>query len=676
MRRDGREDGGGRGFYISPFHVKRRDQDSGRGRSRLGMRLGTGSRVSRRGHASRAHLSLQASRRHPFGFPFRTDPLSGPHQHSTLGAFHVKRFPVCGTAGLETGAVSSGRHEASGRRGEKPATALVWFARPSRLARSRGPCARASPRACRAHSRRRDRESGGLVLGDRAQPRSRVFVHGQGAFALTSFFEGDAPPTAGPRRLASASSCTAREGDTKRPEGPRGEARDVRVWFAPRGNRGRGARRVSRDREDSVLAPPLGPAGRIREGVIAHREASCSATVLSRAPRLRAWPTSVCAHELPRGPSARRICVVVHRPGGRHEASGRSAGTSSQRTRLVRAERQQRPWRLSRLAWAYASGSRPTSVPRPRASLRAAHSRTVGPRRLGGAGRRRRREGPRGEARDGTRLVRAERQQRPWRPSRLARSRGSCARASPRACRAHSRRRDRESGGLVLGDRAQPRSRVFRHGPRASALWRHAPPTAGHPRLRAGQKTASASSCTAREGDTKRLEGPRGEARDARSGSRREPAASHEDVRVWFAPGGRRSRGARRVSRDREARVLAPPLGPAGRIREGVIANREASCSATVLSRGPASSGMAHERLRSRASGDMPHRRRALSASLLRRRAPPGRATRSVRQARGEARDGTRLVRAERQQRPWRPSRLAWTRLARGPRASRAHGLP
>jgi hypothetical protein len=612
MRRDGREDGGGRGFYISPFHVKRRDQDSGRGRSRLGMRLGTGSRVSRRGHASRAHLSLQASRRHPFGFPFRTDPLSGPHQHSTLGAFHVKRFPVCGTAGLETGAVSSGRHEASGRRGEKPATALVWFARPSRLARSRGPCARASPRACRAHSRRRDRESGGLVLGDRAQPRSRVFVHGQGAFALTSFFEGDAPPTAGPRRLASASSCTAREGDTKRPEGPRGEARDVRVWFAPRGNRGRGARRVSRDREDSVLAPPLGPAGRIREGVIAHREASCSATVLSRAPRLRAWPTSVCAHELPRGPSARRICVVVHRPGGRHEASGRSAGTSSQRTRLVRAERQQRPWRLSRLAWAYASGSRPTSVPRPRASLRAAHSRTVGPRRLGGAGRRRRREGPRGEARDGTRLVRAERQQRPWRPSRLARSRGSCARASPRACRAHSRRRDRESGGLVLGDRAQPRSRVFRHGPRASALtglWRHAPPTAGPQRL------ASASSCTARQGDTKRPAGAGRSPRRHSSGSRREateavaPVASRVDASGSRPTSVPRPRASLRAAHPR-------PVGP----------------------------------------------RRLGGAGRRRRREGPL----------GEARDGTRLVRVARQQRAVAPvasgeiARILCSRLPSG----------
>jgi hypothetical protein len=35
------------------------------------------------------------------------------------------------------------------------------------------------------------------------------------------------------------------DGDAERPAGPRGDARDVRVRFAPRRSRGRGARRVS-----------------------------------------------------------------------------------------------------------------------------------------------------------------------------------------------------------------------------------------------------------------------------------------------------------------------------------------------------------------------------------------------------------------------------------------------
>jgi hypothetical protein len=63
---------------------------------------------------------------------------------------------------------------------------------------------------------------GALLLGDGARPRVGLFVHGLRASRARRFFEDH----------------------TKRPAGPRGEAHDVRLWFAPQRSTGRGVRRV------------------------------------------------------------------------------------------------------------------------------------------------------------------------------------------------------------------------------------------------------------------------------------------------------------------------------------------------------------------------------------------------------------------------------------------------
>jgi hypothetical protein len=285
------------------------------------------------------------------------------------------------------------------------------------------------------------------VLGDRAQPRS-------------------------------ASSCMAHERLRSRASSRALSATHLRRRAPP----GRATRSVRKVRGDKLATYASG----------SRREATEAVAPVASRVGVRVW---LAAHERPAptgfleggtltdgGPPAPR--------GRRSKApKGRSAGRSPRRHSS--GSRREATEAVAPVASRVdASGSRPTSVPRPRASLRAAHPRPVGPRRLGGAGRRRRREGPLGEARDGTRLVRVARQQRAVAPVASGEiARILCSRL-PSGLPAHSRRRDREPGGLVLGDRAQPRSRVFLHGPRASRAH-------GLSRGRLVPGRASASSCMA-----------------------------------------------------------------------------------------------------------------------------------------------------------------------------------
>jgi hypothetical protein len=176
-----------------------------------------------------------------------------------------------------------------------------------------------------------------------------------------------------------------------------------------------------------VLATPLGPAGRIRVGVIE----SCDALVLGSSAGLR---RRVLVH-------GQRASLAHRLLRERHEASGRSAFFEDDTTRPAGPRGGHRdvwiwfaprgcrgPWRTSRLA----STRRGTCL---------APLRCDG--RVCSGGR--------------------------WRMSRLASSRGSCAGHSPRACRAHSRRRDRELRGARARQRCWPASPRPRAWPTSAA---------------------------------------------------------------------------------------------------------------------------------------------------------------------------------------------------------------
>jgi hypothetical protein len=149
-----------------------------------------------------------------------------------------------------------------------------------------------------------------LVLGSGARPRVGFFAHGLRASRARRLLRG--------RHEASDSSAGRSSRRTRLARAATQE--DV----APVAS--------MRDRVVRVLATPLGPAGRVRVGVVAIRDA----LVLGSGARPR---VGLCVHGL-RASRARRLLQ------GRHEAPGRSAGRSSRRTRLVRAATQRTSWRM------------------------------------------------------------------------------------------------------------------------------------------------------------------------------------------------------------------------------------------------------------------------------------------------------------------------------------------
>jgi hypothetical protein len=179
------------------------------------------------------------------------------------------------------------------------------------------------------------------------------------------------------------------------------------------------------------------------------------------------------------------------------------------------------------------------------------------------------------------RLWFAPRRRGPWRTSRLASSRGSGARNSPRACRAHSRRRARELRG------ARARRRCWPASPRPRA-W----PTS--------VTCSQASSTTTRRVRQVRRDGIATYASDSRHGAAeghggRRVSRRRGDGRLWFAP---RRRGPWRTSRLASSRGSGARASPRACRAFASACSRTArrSCSAAVLACVTASSCMAYER--------------------------------------------------------------------------------
>jgi hypothetical protein len=368
-----------------------------------------------------------------------------------------------------------------GRRGGRRVCARSR-GRPLRRGRSGGPGARTSPRSCREHSRSHRREQRArcarrpcsAASRDRVQCIGRRRLSGQSSACRSDRGSHHAPRDRGSHRGAR---------EATRPL--RGEKLDAR-WqrLAPQRCRRRGASRVCTrtrgrpraerrgdccvggDREVQVLAPPLGPAGSIRDHVVASRERRVLAD-RARRPRATACIASgvagsrASASRTPRdrGPlrGARRLsgmsfssrftsCAASSRVSSRSTRCNTPAsrGEARRAMAVARVATVQTPWRSSRL-----QVFEPVAphFARSRVSSRSTRRNTPA---------------SRGETRRAMAVARAATVQTPWRVSRLrsntrsassrapwrllrrGRPRGPGVRTSPRSCREHSRSRRRE----------------------------------------------------------------------------------------------------------------------------------------------------------------------------------------------------------------------------------------